>query len=89
MKRIIALLAIGSLVCGPAIAQNTRPQAQTNNMQKPSNIEKGIQTKTNTTTTGMNKNGMAKGGTVKPDASGQGGSGPGSDQGGTRSNNMK
>ena len=88
MKRIIALVAIGSLMCGQAIAQNTGPQAQTDNMQKPSNIEKGNQNKTNTTT-GMNKNGMAKGGTVKPDASGQGGSGPGSDQGGTRSNNMK
>jgi len=32
---------------------------------------------------------MAKGGMMKPDASGQGGSGPGSDQGGTKAGNMK
>jgi hypothetical protein len=33
------------------------------------------------------KDGMkAKGGMAQPDASGQGGSGPGSDQGGTKSN---
>jgi hypothetical protein len=35
-------------------------------------------------TTGMSNDGMAKGRMVKPDASGQGGSGPGSDQGGTK-----
>jgi len=38
-------------------------------------------------TTGMGHE-MNKG-AMKPDASGQGGSGPGSDQGGTRTGNMK
>ena len=84
MKKIIIASAALALMCGSAFAQNTGPAPQSDNMQKPGmhNTEKGSMQKG---TTGMNTgtNGMAKGG-MQPDASGQGGSGPGSDQGGTK-----
>jgi pentapeptide MXKDX repeat protein len=84
MKKIMIATAALALMCGSALAQNsTGPAPQSDNMQKPGmHNSKGSMTKE---TTGMNKgtNGMAKGG-MQPDASGQGGSGPGSDQGGTR-----
>ena len=90
MKKLIIATAALGLMCSSAFAQNqTGPAGQSNNMQKPgmNNMEKGSMEKG---TTGMSKDGMNKGGMVKPDASGQGGSGPGSDQGGTRTNsNMK
>jgi pentapeptide MXKDX repeat protein len=90
MKTIIMAAAALGLMCGSAFAQTSGPAAQSDNMQKPgtSNMDKGSMNKD---TTGMSKDGMAKGGTVKPDASGQGGSGPGSDQGGTKvaPSNMK
>jgi hypothetical protein len=88
-KFIIATAALG-LMCGSAFAQNqTGPAAQTDNIQKPgmTNTDRGT---TSSGTTGMSHDGMSKSGTVRPDASGQGGSGPGSDQGGTRTrSNMK
>jgi pentapeptide MXKDX repeat protein len=96
MKKIIIATTALALMCGSAFAQGaTGPAAQQDNMTKPGmtgSTEKGAMNKgsmNNGTTTGMN-NGMAKGG-MKPDASGQGGSGPGSDQGGTKvsPNNMK
>lgn len=90
MKKIILATAALSLMCGSAFAQNTGPAPQTDNMQKPGmhNTDKGARHNGTTTgtTTGMSNGktgGMVKGGTL-PDASGQGGSGPGSDQGGTR-----
>ncbi|AWM01153.1 hypothetical protein [Bradyrhizobium amphicarpaeae] len=88
-KFMIAAAALG-LMSGSAFAQTqTGPAAQSNNMQKPgmTNTDKGSM---NHGTTGMSNDGMNKGGMVKPDASGQGGSGPGSDQGGTKTrSNMK
>ena len=88
-KLMIATAALG-LMCGSAFAQTqTGPAPQSNNMQKPgmTGTDKGT---VNHGTTGMSNDGMSKGGMVKPDASGQGGSGPGSDQGGTKTrSNMK
>jgi pentapeptide MXKDX repeat protein len=83
MQKIIIVTAALGLMCGSAFAQTSGPAPQSGNMQKPGmhNTEKGSMTKG---TTGMSKDGMAKGRMVKPDASGQGGSGPGSDQGGTK-----
>ncbi|CUT12575.1 hypothetical protein BF49_7121 [Bradyrhizobium sp.] len=90
MKKLVVATAALGLMCGAAFAQNqTGPAPQSDNMQKPgmTNTDKGTMTKG---TTGMSHDGMSKGGMVKPDASGQGGSGPGSDQGGTRTrSNMK
>ncbi|QDF36128.1 hypothetical protein FJN17_00275 [Bradyrhizobium symbiodeficiens] len=84
MKKMIIASAALALMCGPAFAQNTGRAPQSDNMQKPGmhNTEKGSMHKG---TTGMNTgtNGMTRGG-MQPDASGQGGSGPGSDQGGTK-----
>jgi pentapeptide MXKDX repeat protein len=83
-KFIIATAAFG-LMCGSAFAQTqTGPAAQSDNMQKPgaNNMDKGSMSKE---TTGINKDGVAKGGMAKPDASGQGGSAPGSDKGGPKS----
>ena len=83
MKKIIIASAAFALMCGSTFAQNsTGPAPQSDNMQKPGmhNTEKSSMHKG--TTTGMS-NGMTRGGT-QPDASGQGGSGRGSDQGGTR-----
>jgi hypothetical protein len=85
MKKILLATAALSLMCGSAFAQNTGPAPQTDNMQKPGmhSTDKGAR---HNGTTGMSNGtagGMVKGGTL-PDASGQGGSGPGSDQGGTR-----
>jgi pentapeptide MXKDX repeat protein len=84
MKKLIIATAALGLMCGSAFAQTqTGPAAQSDNMQKPgtTNSNKGTMTKG---TTGMSRDGMNKGGMVQPDASGQGGSGPGSDQGGTK-----
>lgn len=87
MKKLLIAVAATTLMCGSAFAQTTGPQPQTerpgmNNKERGSsgNTERGSMTKG---TTGMS-NGMSRSGTVAPDASGQGGSGPGSDQGGTR-----
>lgn len=90
MKKIIVATAALALMCGSAFAQGTTgPAAQSgDNMQKPGmtngssgSMQNGSMSKE---TTGMKKDGMAKDGMMKqPDASGQGGSGPGSDQGGT------
>lgn len=87
MKKVIVATAAFALMCGSAFAQNqTGPSPQSNNMTKPgmSNTDK-----THKGTTGMSNGttgGTATGGAMRPDASGQGGSGPGSDQGGTRTN---
>lgn len=87
MKKIIAATAALTLMCGSAFAQTTGPSPQSDNMQKSgmSKTEKGSMNKG---TTGMH-NEMKAG--MKPDASGQGGSGAGSDQGGTKvpPSNMK
>ena len=85
MKKIIVATA-ALMMCGSAFAQNsTGPAPQSNNMDKPGmekNVGKGSMNKGTT--------GMSTGGMTKPDASGQGGAGPGSDQGGTRTRtNMK
>ncbi|WP_375310748.1 hypothetical protein WHZ77_26990 [Bradyrhizobium sp. A5] len=89
MKKIMIATAALALMSGSAFAQNTGPAPQSDNMQKPGmhSTEKGSMHKG---TTGMNTGtkGMAKGG-MQPDASGQGGSGPGSDQGGTKAGTMK
>jgi hypothetical protein len=94
MKKIMIATAALALMCGSASAQNTGPAPQSDNMQKPGmQNEQGSMTRGTTGTTGTagmtnGTNGMVRGG-VQPDASGQGGSGPGSDQGGTRTRNMK
>jgi hypothetical protein len=88
MKKIMIATAALALMCGSASAQNTGPVPQSDNMQKPGmHNEQGSMTKGTTGMTNGTK-GMVKSG-VQPDASGQGGSGPGSDQGGTRTGNMK
>jgi pentapeptide MXKDX repeat protein len=96
MKKILIATTALTLMCGSAFAQGTTgPANQGDNMNKPGttngSMDKGSMEKGSmkNTTTGMN-NDMAKGG-MKPDASGQGGSGPGSDQGGTKATpgNMK
>ena len=87
MKKFLVATTALALMCGPALAQSTTgPASQGDNMTKPGNMEQGSMKKG---TTGMsNDGGMAKSG-MRPDASGQGGSGPSSDQGGTKTNNMK
>jgi len=82
MKKILITTAAASLMCGSAFAQTTTgPAAQGDNMTKPGmtndSMDKGSMKKG---TTGMSSDQGSK----KPDASGQGGSGPGTDQGGTR-----
>jgi hypothetical protein len=82
MKKIMIAGAVLAMMCGSAMAQNsTGPAPQSDNIQKPGSSapDRGSM---NHGTTGVN-NDMTRGG-VRPDASGQGGSGPGSDQGGTR-----
>ena len=88
MKKIIMATAALGLMCGTAFAQNSRPAPQSDNMQKPgmTNTDKGTKS---SGTTGVSHDGMSKGGMVRPDASGQGGSGPGSDQGGTKTRSNK
>jgi len=79
MKKILVATA-ALMMCGSAFAQNSGPAPQSNNMDKPGmekNMDKGSMSKG---TTGMSNDGKM----MKPDASGQGGSGPGSDQGGTK-----
>jgi len=91
MKKIVIVTAALGLMCSSAYAQNqTGPAPQSNNMQKPG-MEKGSMDRGGMErgTTGMSNESMSRdrtgsGGMVQPDASGQGGSGPGSDQGGTR-----
>ena len=85
MRKIIVATAALAMMCGSAFAQNSGPAPQSNNMDKPG-MTKPDATTTHSTT-GMSNDGMRQGtsgGMVRPDASGQGGSGPGSDQGGTR-----
>ncbi|MCA6125215.1 hypothetical protein J6500_25450 [Bradyrhizobium sp. WSM 1704] len=83
MKKLLIAVA-ATLMCGSAFAQATGPQPQTDTMQKPgtNRMERDSMRpdrgSVHTGTTGMSRRGM------QPDASGQGGSGPGSDQGGTR-----
>ncbi|QPF81773.1 hypothetical protein IC762_18320 [Bradyrhizobium genosp. L] len=88
MKKILITTA-ALMMCGSAFAQGTTgPGNQSDNMKKPGmtsgTMEKGSMQKgsMDNGTTGMNS-GASKGMT-KPDASGQGGSGMGSDQGGTK-----
>ncbi|MHC2619492.1 hypothetical protein ACVIW2_001524 [Bradyrhizobium huanghuaihaiense] len=90
MKKILVAAAALGLMCGSALAQTqTGPAPQSDNMQKPG-MTKPHKGSTSTGTTGMSRDRMDKSGMVRPDASGQGGSGPGSDQGGTKTrSNMK
>lgn len=78
MKKLLIASAALSLMCAPAIAHTTRHHHMTKGMTHGS-MHKGSMSMG---TTGMG-HGMQRGG-MRPDASGQGGSGPGSDQGGTR-----
>lgn len=66
MKKLIAV-AVLTLMCGPAFAQNTGPQPQTDKMQKPgmNNMDKGSMDKGSNDgmrqgTTGMNDKGNPK-----------------------------
>ena len=87
MKKLLVATTALTLICGPALAQTTTgPASQGDNMNKPGTMEKGSMKKG---TTGMSSDGGMAKSRMKPDASGQGGSGPGSDQGGTKTNNMK
>jgi hypothetical protein len=82
MKKFLVATTALALMCAPALApKHDGSASQGDNMTKPVNMRQGSMKKG---TTGMsNDGGMAKSG-MKPDASGQGGSGPGSDQGGTK-----
>jgi hypothetical protein len=87
MKKFLVAAAL-TLMCGSAFAQtSTGHAARHHTMTKPS------MTHGSTHKGSMNRGtvGMSRGTRTNPDASGQGGSGPGSDQGGTRvsPNNMK
>jgi hypothetical protein len=88
MKKIMIAMTALCFSCVGSFAQNTGPAAQSDKMQKPgvNSNEKGSMKKG---TTGMSSGQSGSSGMVKPDASGQGGSGPGSDQGGTKSNNRQ
>lgn len=97
MKKIIIATAAFTLMCGSAFAQGTTgPAGQSDNMQKPGMtktdnggaMNKGTTGMTNGTSGSMSNSGMSNSG-MKPDASGQGGSGASSDQGGTKTGNMK
>src|SRR5690348_664658 len=89
MKKLLITAAVLAFMGGPVLAQgSTGPAAQGDNMNKPGmNNPTGTSDSmgrrpTNEGTTGMNSEVPRSG--VRPDASGQGGSGPGSDQGGTK-----
>ena len=77
MKKLLVASASLMLMCAPALAHTTRHHHNTKTITN--SAHKGSMS---TGTTGMG-HGMQKNG-MRPDASGQGGSGPGSDQGGTR-----
>ncbi|WP_439375394.1 hypothetical protein ACRQ5Q_23010 [Bradyrhizobium sp. PMVTL-01] len=84
MKKILIAAAAVGLMCGSALAQTqTGPAPQSDNMQRPG-MTKTHKGSTTTGTTGMSRERTGGTGMVRPDASGQGGSGPGSDQGGTK-----
>jgi hypothetical protein len=60
MKKLIAVTALTTLMCAPAFAQNTAPQAQTDTMQKPGTMEKGSPNSgMGKGTTGMSNDSMA------------------------------
>lgn len=94
MKKLLIATAALTLMCGSAFAQGTGPSVQNDNMTRPGTTDGSMDNRSmdndsmrrgsmnDDRTTGMG-NGMSRG-SVQPDASGQGGSGPGSDQGGTR-----
>ena len=85
MKKILIATAALSLMCGSAFAQSTdNPIPKRYDMKKPESTDKG--SKKGTADIFSDRFGTT------PDASGQGGSGPGSDQGGAkvyRLNKMK
>jgi hypothetical protein len=92
MRKVIITTAALTLMCGSAFAQSsTGPAGRQDNMTKPG-VTRGTMEKGSGANGSMDRGtvGMERGG-VLPDASGQGGSGPGSDQGGTRTppGNMK
>jgi hypothetical protein len=91
MKKFLVAAAALTLMCGSAFAQTSTGQAAPHHsMTKPSmthgSTHKGSMSRG---TVGMSRG--TKTNRMNPDASGQGGSGPGSDQGGSRvsPNNMK
>ena len=77
MKKLLIASAALTLMCAPVLAHSSRHHHNTKTMTN--SAHKGSMSMG---TTGMG-HGMQKG-NVRPDASGQGGAGPGSDQGGTR-----
>ena len=89
MKQLLIATTALTLMCGSAFAHGTGP-AQQDNMNKPAltsgKTEMGsIQVASNgKTSMKKGKKHHGKKGGMMPDASGQGGAGPGSDQGGTK-----
>lgn len=77
MKKFLIASAAVTLMCAPVLAHTSRHHHNTKTMTN--SARKGSMSMG---TTGMG-HGMQRG-SVRPDASGQGGAGPGSDQGGTR-----
>jgi hypothetical protein len=80
MKKLVIASAALMLTFAPALAHTTRHHHHMTKGMSNGSMHKGSMS---TGTTGMGHGTMQRGG-VRPDASGQGGSGPGSDQGGTR-----
>jgi hypothetical protein len=75
MKKLLIASAALAMLCAPALAHSTRHHHNTKTMTNRAH-------QNSMGTTGMG-HGMQRR-SMRPDASGQGGSGPGSDQGGTR-----
>jgi hypothetical protein len=84
MRQFLVATAALTLMCGPALAQGTTgPANQGDNMNKPG-MSNGAMKKGATDKGSMREGTTGMDSGMKPDASGQGGSGPGSDQGGTK-----
>jgi hypothetical protein len=80
MKKLVFASVALMLTFAPALAHTTRDHHSMTKGKTNSSLHKGSMSMGNT---GMGHGRMQKG-IMRPDASGQGGSGPGSDQGGTR-----
>jgi hypothetical protein len=77
MKKLLIASAALAMLCAPALAHSTRHHHNTKTMTNRAH-QNSMGMGTTGTGHGMQRRSM------RPDASGQGGSGPGSDQGGTR-----
>lgn len=80
MKKLLIASAALAFICAPAFAHTTGTATHHKSSMSSRMHSKGSAMKSGTTGMGHGTHNRA----MRPDASGQGGSGPGSDQGGTR-----